>query len=72
MKTFYYSVKAANDEKPNAGVVKADDEQAAIDKLNGVYGNTEKKEIVKITILNENEFALLEAERGKQLTHRPE
>lgn len=72
MKTFYYSVKASGDEKPNAGVVEANDEQAAITKLDSVYGNTEDNKLVDIAILNENEFALLEAERGKQLTHRPE
>lgn len=72
MKTFYYSVIGTADEKPSAGVVKAEDEQAAIDKLNGVYGNTGDKEVAKITMLDENQFALLEAERGKQLTHRPE
>lgn len=72
MGTFYYSVKGSADEKPNAGVVKADDEDAAIAKLDGVYGNTKENKTVEITILSESEFALLEAERGKQLTHKPE
>lgn len=72
MKTFYYSVKAANDEKPNAGIVEADDEQAALVKLDGVYGNTDDHKVVDINILTQNEFDLLQAERGKRLTHRPE
>lgn len=48
------------------------DEPAAVAKLDGVYGNTAENKTVDITILSESEFALLEAERGKQLTHRPE
>lgn len=71
MKTFYYSVKAANDDKPNAGVVEAKSEPAAIAKLDAIYGNTDEVKAVEISMLSESEFSFLQAERGKHLTHRP-
>lgn len=72
MSTFYYSVYGTNDDRPNIGTVEAEDKQAAIVKLDGVYGNTDDKKLVDINMLTESEFNSLQAERDAGLTHRVE
>lgn len=72
MSTFYYSVKGSADDSANVGVIEAKDEQAALTKLNDFYGNTKEKTIVEIAIISASEFRRIEAQKGEQLTHRPE
>lgn len=72
MSTFYYSVKGDADDSANVGVVEAKDEQAALTKLDDVYGNTEENRAVEIAIISASEFRRIEAQKGEQLTHRPE
>lgn len=70
MQEFKYSVKGTADETPNAGIVKAKDKTAALAKLKALYGDG--KSGVQVQLITDAQFAAIEAEKGEQLTHRPE
>lgn len=72
MPKFYYTVKGTADETANAGVVDAADQDEALTKLNSTYGNTEDNQLVEINFIDSDAFNKLEAERGKELTHKVE
>lgn len=69
MQKIYYKVQGTNDVKPNVGEIDAKDADVAMDKLKGIYGDSE---LVEITIIKHAEFERLQQKNGHDSTHRPE
>ena len=72
MARFYFTVQGSADDHASVGVVNAEDAAAAESKLDTVYGNTEENRIADINLVDADTFNKLEAEYGKDLTHKVE
>lgn len=72
MAEFHYKVQGTAEDRPNVGVIQAEDAAEALAKANAVYGITEDAKPVKLELIDAVEFNKLEQENGHANTHRLE